>query len=156
MVNVAILASNESPPIIGASCLRRPPQPAGSETLEPRVGVELTILDELDRREALRIQETRELLHRHRSAVNPIGFGIAPHEDVNEASWPVAFLPHFVAERSFFVRSNVGHKLVDGRDYLGQRFGPNLVAGQFVDFTGTALEERHIRAERCGLADAES
>ena len=107
---------------------------------EPGVRIHLFVLDEFNGRETFGIENAGELLHRGRFAVDPVGLGVLPDEEVNEASRVFRLLPHLVPQGASFVRSNICDELMDGGEASFEGFRTDFVAGELVDLARLALD----------------
>jgi hypothetical protein len=100
---------------------------AESNTPERRIRIDLPVFDELDRGEALRIEDSRKRFYGGGSTMNAIRLFVAPHEEMDEARRVFAFLPHFIAKGSRLVRTNVRYELVDRSNDVVERIWSDLI-----------------------------
>src|SRR5581483_8917855 len=101
------------------------PSVTGSLSLDPPecgVRIHLAILDELDRSQAIGIQDSGKLLYSCGVTVNSVRLRIPPHEDVHEAGRMLRFLPDLIPQRAGLVGPHVGHELVDSVQAFLERF----------------------------------
>ena len=110
---------------------------------ERRTGVELPVLSELHRCETVGVENVRKPLDGGGFSVNPVGLRVPPDEDMNKARWVLGLLPHLVAQRSWFVRTNVGDKLVYRGEALFERLWTDFIARELPDLRSIALNVGH-------------
>ncbi len=88
----------------------------------------LQVIDELDRLQAIWIQDVGKFLDCRRLGMHAIGFGIPENEDMDKAGWIFLLLPDLVTQRAVLIGSNVVDKFMDGCEALLQCFGAYLVS----------------------------